>query len=477
MNVFENFRKALVGKSLISNLQAGMIGKGVSIPGPFGSKPLIYADYVASGRALTQVENFITNQVLPFYANTHTEASFCGAYSTRLREAARTEIAKLVGAETAHSVIFAGGGATAAINRLVALLDLPRIVDKGGQAVVLVGPYEHHSNILPWRESGAKVIEIPEASSGGPDLLALEKALQAETKAVIVVGAFSAMSNVTGIATDTDAVTSCLKRYGALAIWDFAGGAPYIEMEMGHGRYAKDAIVFSPHKFPGGPGASGVLVLRNDIAQRNQPTQSGGGTVRFVSPWGHHYLENLVQREEAGTPNIIGDIRAALVMMIKSALGQRWFDRRHTELRAQAVEAWKNARGLQLLGDQHIARVPIFSFQIRDEDNNLFHHQYITRLLSDLYGIQARGGCACAGPYAHRLLHIEKATSDDLLRNILAGNEAEKPGWVRLNLSALHSEQEIHKIINAVANLAEDAKMYAQDYGMDTKNARFHAIA
>lgn len=477
MNAFDIFRKTLVGQGLSSRLRAGMIGKGVSIPGPFGPKPLIYADYVASGRALTQVENLINNHVLPFYANTHTEASFCGAYSTRLREAARVEIADLVGAETSHSVIFAGSGATAGINRLVALLDLPSLIHRGGRAVVLVGPYEHHSNILPWRESGAKVIEISESSSGGPDLFALEETLRAESEAAIVVGAFSAMSNVTGIVTDTDAVTACLKRYGALAIWDFAGGAPYMKMEMGRGRSAKDAIVFSPHKFPGGPGASGILVLRNEIVQRNRPTQAGGGTVQFVSPWGHHYLDNLVQREEAGTPNILGDIRAALVMMVKAALGQQWFDQRHTELRAQALGAWKNVRGLHLLGDQGLALAPIFSFQIRDEHDNLVHHQFVTRLLSDLHGIQARGGCACAGPYAHRLLQIGKATSNDLLRNILAGDEAQKPGWVRLNLSALHSEEEIRKIIKAVANLAKDAKIYAQDYDMEAWNARFHSIA
>jgi selenocysteine lyase/cysteine desulfurase len=164
-------------------------------------------------------------------------------------------------------------------------------------------------------------------------------------------------------------------------------------------------------------------------------------------------------------------------MMVKAALGQQWFDQRHTELRAQALGAWKNVRGLHLLGDQGLALAPIFSFQIRDEHDNLVHHQFVTRLLSDLHGIQARGGCACAGPYAHRLLQIGKATSNDLLHNILAGDEAQKPGWVRLNLSALHSEEEIRKIIKAVANLAKDAKIYAQDYDMEARNARFHSIA
>ncbi|MEM1130292.1 MAG: aminotransferase class V-fold PLP-dependent enzyme [Pseudomonadota bacterium] len=473
MSALNHFRDTLSKGDLVRSLRAGLIGKSAKVSGPFGEKPLVYADYVASGRALRQVEDFVQEHVLPYYANSHTEASFCGAYSTTLREAARQEIARILGAGPGHSVIFTGAGATAGLNRLVSLLDIAGIVARGGRAVVLVGPYEHHSNLLPWRESGADVIEIDEADQGGPDLDSLTHALQGAQGSEIIVGAFSAMSNVTGICTDVDAVTACLKRFGALAIWDFAGGAPYIPMVMGSGDRAKDAIVFSPHKFPGGPGASGVMVIRDAIARRATPSQPGGGTVSFVSPWTHRFSDKLTNREEAGTPNVVGDIRAALVLMIKDALGQDWLDARQAELRKTALALWRRSTRLEILGNACAPSVPIFSFRVRDGRGGYLHHQFFTRLLSDVHGIQARGGCACAGSYGHRLLDIDSTVSDNLLKGIEEGRETEKPGWVRLNLSALHSDAEVDFIIHAVDSLAETAETYLGEYLVDVANARY----
>ena len=300
-----------------NNLRDGLIGEGVLIPGLHREVPLVYADYVASGRALRQVEDFVVAKVLPFYANSHTEASYCGSYMTRLRREARAEIARIVDAREEDAVIFAGSGATAGLNRLVSLLG----VQKADRPVVLIGPYEHHSNILPWRESKAEVIEIPEAVRGGPDIQALEAALVEQAGADLVIGSFSAASNVTGIITDPDPVTRLLKAHGALAVWDYAGGGPYLPMDMGSDGARKDAIVVSPHKFPGGPGASGVLVVNQTAVQSSCPSWLGGGTVSFVSPWRHDYSTDLATREEAGTPNIIGDIRATLAFLVKDAVG------------------------------------------------------------------------------------------------------------------------------------------------------------
>ncbi len=465
------FRAEIQSTAHGTALRDGLIGEGVLIPGLHGDVPLVYADYVASGRALRQVEDFVATHVLPFYANSHTEASYCGSYMTRLRREARAEIARIVGAGEEDAVIFTGSGATAGLNRLVSLLG----VQEADQPVVLIGPYEHHSNILPWRESKAEVVEIPEAAEGGPDMQALEVALMRYANADLVIGSFSAASNVTGIITDPDPVTRLLKAHGAQAVWDYAGGGPYLPMDMGPEDARKDAIVVSPHKFPGGPGASGVLVVNQNAVRRNCPSWPGGGTVSFVSPWRHDYSTDLATREEAGTPNVIGDIRAALAFIVKDAVGTGEIARREALYNRMAIEGWSDNPHLTLLGTQNAHRLPIFSFLVHDRAGHPVHQQLFTRMLSDIYGIQARGGCACAGPYAHRLLGIDRETSDELHAALSAGEEMKKPGWVRLNFSYLMSKETVQFIIDSVNELSRRTEEFAPFYNGDPVTARFKA--
>jgi len=464
------FKEKLAQPDILSNLRGGLIGEGVMIPGLDGDVPLVYADYVASGRALHQVEDFVAEKILPFYANSHTEASYCGGYMTGMRNAARAEIARLTGSGDECSVIFTGAGATAGLNRLVTLFG----VDKAQTPVVFIGPYEHHSNILPWRESRAKVVEIPEAQTGGPDLEVLQVALLEHADADLKIGSFSAASNVTGILTDCDAVSRILKANGALSVWDFAGGGPYLPIDMANGSEAeKDAIVISPHKFPGGPGASGVLILRKSVVRSTQPSWPGGGTVSFVSPWAHIYSGDIATREEAGTPNVIGDIRAALAFLVKDAVGHEKIAEREARFNRMALEAWAHNPRLHLLGANIAPRLPIFSFLVHGASGKPVHQQLFTRMLSDIYGIQVRGGCACAGPYAHRLLGIDKAESTQLWASLQAGNEMEKPGWVRLNFSYLMDEKTVGYIIDSVNVLTGIAEDIAPRYRADEATARF----
>ncbi|QDY71527.1 aminotransferase class V-fold PLP-dependent enzyme [Qingshengfaniella alkalisoli] len=472
--LLQDFRHSIIGGGL-AGLQAGLIGDGTPVEGPFGIHPLLYADYVASGRALRQVEGFVAERLLPYYANSHTEASYCGATMTRTRQEARQIIADHVGADACHAVVFAGSGATAGINRLVHLTGAAQAVRDRARVVVLIGPYEHHSNILPWRECGAEVIEIDEAENGGPDLDHLRSVCAATHDAELRIGTFSAGSNVTGILTDTDAVTSILRENGIVSIWDYAGAGPYVSIDMRTGTaYEKDAVVFSPHKFIGGPAASGVLVVRRDIQGNLTPSVTGGGTVRFVSPYGHDYSTDLVAREEAGTPNVLGDLRAAMAVIVKEAIGQSYMDRRHAELRQRALDIWAANRSIELLGKTTKDQLPIFSFRVRNtRDGGFIHQQLFTRMLSDCYGIQARGGCACAGPYAHRLLGIGKAQSDRMRAEILAGHETEKPGWTRLNFSALLTDDKGDRIIAAVDELARNPFPMADQYRCDPATARF----
>ncbi|WP_010139467.1 aminotransferase class V-fold PLP-dependent enzyme [Oceanicola sp. S124] len=450
-------------------LRAGLIGKQAMVEGPFGAHPMVYADYVASGRALRQVEDFVMEKVLPYYANSHTEASFCGATMTRMRREARQVIARACGAGPDHAVIFAGSGATAGLNRLVSLFGADT-----GRVRVLIGPYEHHSNILPWRESGAEVVELPEAPCGGIDTEALQQALAESAGFDRVICSFSAMSNVTGIIADVAGVTRIAKQAGARVIWDYAGGAPYLPVDMQPAPGVEiDAICVSPHKFIGGPGASGLLLLRRDSVVRQAPTWPGGGTVRFVSPEGQDYSGSLEAREEAGTPNVVGDIRAALVFLVKEAIGLDHLQARNAELTARAFQAWGDCPQIDLLGQGEAPRVPVFSFRIRDGQGGFVHQQLVTRMLSDLHGIQARGGCACAGPYVHRLLGIDAATSERLRAAILAGDEVQKPGFTRLNLSVLMEDETVDFILDAVRALAQEAPALAPRYEVDTAHAIF----
>lgn len=446
------FRKQIEAADPISALRKGIIGKGCMIDGPFGQKPLLYADYVASGRALRQIETFILDEVLPYYANSHTEASYCGAFITGLRRESRAVIAELCGADDRHDVIFAGSGATAGLNRLVHLLGVSQAVRDGRGATVLIGPYEHHSNILPWRESGAEVVEIPEAAEGGPDLSVLSDRLKAVQG--LVVGSFSAASNVSGIVTDVTAVTRMLKAAGALAVWDYAGGGPYLPIAMDPAKDAPiDALVLSPHKFIGGPGASGIFIVRKDAIRTSVPTSPGGGTVRFVSSTFHDYSLDIADREEAGTPNSVGDIRAALAMIVKDVVGQERIDAINADLSRRMLKEMAGMARIRLLGKTDCLRLPIFSFLIEDGPNGPVEPQFATRLLSDRFGIQMRGGCACAGPYGHHLLGIDEARSAGLRALILSGDLTGKPGFVRFNLSYLSTEEEFDTIVDALRAL------------------------
>ena len=451
--------------ALIDLVRASVVGEDEAVNGPFGIRRVTYADYTASGRSLSFIEDYIRDAVLPLYANTHTESSGTGRQTSRFREEARRLVLEGVGGDAErHAVVFCGSGSTAAINRLVDVLGLriPAALDDqyGFRAqipddqrpVVFIGPYEHHSNELPWRESIADVITIHEDADGEIDLAQLEAELQRHDGRPLKIGSFSAASNVTGIVSDTAAIARLLHAHGALACFDFAAAAPYVAIEMdpaGDPAAGEDAVFISPHKFIGGPGTPGVLVARRDLFRNRVPTMPGGGTVRYVNPTEHVYLDAVEHREEGGTPAIVESIRAGLVFGLKAAVGVDAIRDREAGFIDRALHRWGANPDIEILGSRTAERLSIVSFVVR-HDGRYLHHNVVVALLNDLFGIQSRGGCSCAGPYGHRLLGIDLERSHAFEREIARGCEGIKPGWVRVNFNYFLSEPVFTFILEAV---------------------------
>jgi selenocysteine lyase/cysteine desulfurase len=445
---------------LLERVRRGVIGEGELMDGPFGPRRVTYADYTASGRSLDFIEDFIRDAVLPRYANTHTESSGTGLQTGRLREDARRVIRDAVGGTEDDLVIFCGSGATAAVNKLIGILELriPAGLDERYQLsaripeaerpAVFVGPYEHHSNELPWRESIADVVVIGEDADGHIDLADLERQLDSYARRPLRIGSFSAASNVTGILTDTSAVAALLHAHGALSFWDYAAAGPYVDIRVSASAPDagdhKDAVFLSPHKFPGGPQTPGVLVVRRELVRNTVPTSPGGGTVAFVDPVGHRYLDDPVAREEGGTPAIVESIRAGLVVALKQAVGTGLIAAREEQLWRHVLRRWADVPQIEVLGNQRSRRLSIVSFRIRHGAQYL-HHNFVVAVLNDLFGIQARGGCSCAGPYGHRLLAIGAARSHALRDEVGHGCDGIKPGWSRVNLLHLGRPGRLHR--------------------------------
>lgn len=480
-----------------TSLRQAIIGVDAPFCTPFGQRLMTYCDYTASGRTLTFIEKYLM-KLQRNYANTHTEDDMTGRSMTKLLHDAEARIKKSMGADENDRIICIGTGATGAITKLQQILgtflppatraqieqsadcDLEKI--KAQSPVIFVGPYEHHSNEISWRDGLCEVVELDLDADGHADMDQLAALLKEDRfQNRLKIGSFSAASNVTGLVSKTRELARMMHQNGGLAFFDFAASGPYVEIDMhpaddpdGH----FDAVVLSPHKFLGGPGSTGVLVFNKAIYDAAlKPTVSGGGTVSYVARHDHDFVDDIEEREKAGTPGVLQILRAALCFEVKDHVGhqqihdieQQWLDK--------AFDAWQNHPRIEILGDQDPKnRVGIVSFNIKTASGKYLHPKFITVLLNDLFGIQSRAGCSCAGPYGHQLLGIDEETSEQYRALIQQGYHGIKPGWCRVGFHYVMDEPEADYIIDCVKFIADNGAEFLPWYKFCLKQANWQHI-
>lgn len=473
----------------VSKLRKDIIGSYKKFVTPYGEKALIYCDWTASGRGLKSIEHFMNQKVLPFYGNTHTNTSQTGSKSTAFRREARELLGEMVNAQPEKDVVlFCGNGTTASINKMVSILgfhalhSMKQEQEGFGRPVVFTSMYEHHSNLLPWREAGCEVIMISAHPVTGIDLEELRSALKAHTNAKVKVGSFSASSNVTGMLTDVYAVAKLLHEHQALACFDYATAGPYVPIDMNPTNDPltyKDAVYFSGHKFLGGPSCTGVLIVKKSLmsTDMNVPPASGvgGGTVFYVTKDFHMYLPHAEDREEGGTPNIVGDIKMGLICRMKKTFPAEWTEHRELEITKYALHRFGVDNRVEILGytdPEKIRKLPIFSFLIHCADRFL-HYNFVTALLNDLFGVQSRGGCMCAGPFGHELLGVDSESSFETIKVMHTKQELYKPGFTRLSFTYWSSKEEVDYVIDAILFIAEHGWKFLPQYWMNVETGDY----
>lgn len=454
----------------LADVAKGIIGHDLRIPTPYGVQRVIYADWTASGRGYAPLETRLLRDFGPYIANTHTETSYTGHTMTVAYAQARSIIKRHVNAHADDVLLATGTGCTGAINKLQRMLGLRLPSNFIGQArvepsqrpLVLVTHMEHHSNHTSWLECEVDVEVIPADASGLIDLSAIEPLLERYRDRPLKIAAVTACSNVTGIQTPYHDIAAILHANGGLCFVDFACSAPYVAMDMhpADPLRALDAIYFSPHKFLGGPGSCGILVFSASLYNARVPDQPGGGTVTWTNPWQQHrYFDNIEVREDGGTPGFMQLIRAALAVQLKNAMGVARIAAREHAIVERVFAKLGSAAGVVILAARHRDRLPVFSFYLPG-----LHYNLVVRMLNDRFGVQARGGCSCAGTYGHYLLNVDYQQSHAITQRIDGGDLTEKPGWVRISFHPTMTDDEVDQVCHAVCEVARNGQQWSRDY-------------
>ena len=459
--------------------RAGIVGHDDVFRSPYGEQRIVYADWTASGRLYRPIEEALLERFGPWVANTHSESSVTGTAMTLAYHEAHRIIKAHVNAGPDDLILTTGTGMTGAINKFQRILGLKAPQALRGhirlgpdeRPVVFVTHMEHHSNQTSWYETIADIEVIPPDETGAIDLSALEELLHRHRDRPFKIGAFTACSNVTGIETPYHALAKAMHRAGGVAFVDFAASAPYVAIDMhpADPEARLDAVTFSPHKFLGGPGASGVLIFNRALYGNTVPDDAGGGTVAWTNPWGQYaFLDDIEAREDGGTPGFLQAIRAALAVRLKEAMGIEAMRAREAEMVPRAMAALEAVPGVHLLAPAFRHRLATLSFYVEN-----LHYNLVVRLLNDRFGVQARGGCSCAGTYGHYLLHVDPARSRAITDLIDHGDLSQKPGWVRLSFHPTTTDAEIDHCVSAVAAIVAHGDDWARDYAYSARTNEF----
>lgn len=453
-----------------SRFREEIVGAEATFQSPYGETSICYADWTASGRMYRPIERHLTEFFGPFVANTHSQSSVTGTAMTLAYEQAHTRIKQHVNAGPSDVIVTPGSGMTAAINKFQRILGL-RVPEQlrgyiqlqpSQRPVVFLTHMEHHSNQTSWLETIADVVVMDPDEAGLVDPQLLEPLLQQYRNRPLKIGSFTACSNVTGIRTPYYELARIMHRHGGYCFVDFAASAPYDEIDMHPADPAAklDAVFFSPHKFLGGPGSSGVLVFDSELYTIDVPDHPGGGTVDWTNPWGQHrFVKDIEAREDGGTPGFLQAIRSALAIDLKENMGTAEIHTRERELTAILLEGLRSIPDVHLLAPEAVDRLGIVSFYVED-----LHYNLIVRLLNDRFGIQTRGGCSCAGTYGHYLLHVDPTRSKRITDSIDRGDNSEKPGWVRASIHPTLSEDDVEFIVEGVKEIVKNRETWAADY-------------
>lgn len=460
-------------------LRKNTVGSSEQIQTPFGLKPLVYADWIASGRLYAPIEERLHKSFGPFVGNTHTETSATGTAMTIAYHEAKQIIKRHVNALPTDSLIAYGSGMTGVVNKFQRMLGI-RVPEKlNGRVklapeerpVVFVTHMEHHSNHTSWIETIADVECIRPDNNGLVDIDHLEELLLQHKDRTFKMASVTACSNVTGIFAPYYQIAELMHKNNGFCFVDFACSAPYVEIDMNPENPLQrlDAIFFSPHKFLGGPGSAGIMVFNSELYNNSIPDNPGGGTVKWTNPWkGHQYIESIEDREDGGTPPFLQTIKAAMCIKLKEKIGvKNILDREHVLLN-RVFERLEKIKSLHILSPDNKERLGVVSFYIDG-----LHYNLGVKLLNDHFGIQVRGGCSCAGTYGHYLLNVSKEYSREITDQIDKGDLSAKPGWIRLSLHPTMDDDTIEYILDAVDSLARNWKEWQEDYEYQPENNEF----